>query len=360
MPKSKSVAIVLANGIAGKGGIERSTLYLCRQVAKDAADISLIVQTSRWAVLGPVKHVTVLAGFAQFLGRLALHRVAVAHINVAPRASTFRKIVFSTAARWAGAKVILHLHGGGFEPFYDRLPRFAARATRSMFRKAHTVIILGEHSRAFVTARLGVESQRIVVVENGVPEPARRADPTHEVPLIVMLGRLGPLKGVDILLDALALLKARGSRFRALIGGNGDLDTYRRAANEAGIGDLVEFPGWLGEGDVAELLARADVFVLPSLVENQPISILEAMACGLPVVASEVGSIPSQVVDGETGFLVPPGEVEPLGAALEKLCRAPDLRRDMGARGFDRWRDHFSLETASAKIIAVYRRATAG
>src|SRR3546814_17284078 len=92
------------------------------------------------------------------------------------------------------------------------------------------------------------------------------------------MGRLVPLKGVDILLSALSFLAQRGLAFEATIGGNGDANAFRRIANEYGIGAQVNFTGWLSGEQVAHTYSVSDVFVLPSLLENQPLSILEAMA----------------------------------------------------------------------------------
>src|SRR3546814_2977811 len=91
------------------------------------------------------------------------------------------------------------------------------------------------------------------------------------------MGRLVPLKGVDILLSALSFLAQRGLAFEATIGGNGDANAFRRIADEYGIGAQVNFTGWLSGEQVAHTYSESDVFVLPSLIENQPMSILEAM-----------------------------------------------------------------------------------
>src|SRR3546814_20716234 len=121
------------------------------------------------------------------------------------------------------------------------------------------------------------------------------------------MGRLVPLKGVDRLLSALSFLAQRGLAFEATIGGNGDANAFRRIADEYGIGAHVNFTGWLSGEQVAHTYSESDVFVLPSLIENQPMSILEAMAQRLPVIASNVGDIATQEVNDETCLDVPPG-----------------------------------------------------
>ena len=111
--------------------------------------------------------------------------------------------------------------------------------------------------------------------------------------------------------------------------------------------------------DVAAMLARADVFVLSSTSEGLPLSILEAMAAGLPVVASSVGGVPEAVEDGETGLLVPPRDPVRLAAALERLLVDPALRRRLGSNGRERVRQHFGLEAFQQAHVAVYRRELA-
>lgn len=356
MSKRRAVAVILANGIHGKGGIERATLYSTRQVAADAPDIPLLIQHSRWDLPGPLKHISALWACAQFVSRLARRRVGVAHINVAPRGSTFRKMIFSKAATVMGVPTILHLHGGGYEDFYARLPPYLKGGVGRFFRSADQIIVLGNGYVNFLTVGLGVDPDKLTIIENGVSVANRLANPTNATPTIAFLGRLIPLKGIDDLIDALAILANRGVGFRAVVAGNGDASQYQARAEAAGIGHCVEFPGWLDEEAVRHLLAESDVFVLPSLVENQPVAILEAMAHGLPVVASRVGAIPEQVVDGVTGLLVTPGEPGELADALNALCGDPAMRQAMGGRGLERWRSHYSLEATAAKLISLYRR----
>jgi len=356
MAGNKVVALIVADGVHGKGGIARATLYTTRQVAIDAPDIPLLIQASRWDLPGPLKHVSALFALTQFGARLLRRRVGAAHINVAPRGSTFRKMLFAMAASVGNVPIILHLHGGGYEAFYERLPSFLKRSVARFFRAADRIIILGDNYVSLLTSELGVDPDKLTTVENGVAVPDRRADPTHARPTIAFLGRLVPSKGVDDLIRALARLAQRGVDFRAVIAGLGEIHRYRMLAEDAGIMERVAFPGWLDEAAVSRLLADADVFVLPSHVENQPVSILEAMAHGLPVVATCVGAIPEQVVEGQTGIVVAPGDTAALADALERLCRNPGLRREMGERGLERWRNRYSLEATTAKLIEVYRR----
>src|SRR3546814_11732935 len=138
------------------------------------------------------------------------------------------------------------------------------------FQSADKVIILEEGSRAFVTCKAGVLPDKVVAIGNGVPPAKEPAFPCHKVPKICFMGRLVPLKGVDILLSALSFLAQRGLAFEATIGGNGDANAFRRIADEYGIGAQVNFNGWLSGEQVAPTHSESDVFVLPPFIDTQP------------------------------------------------------------------------------------------
>lgn len=345
-----SVAIVVADGLEGKGGIERMMAYLVDGLNDRFPEIKITILKTRSGTK-PWFHMTTPFYLFLFVVRLMLRRINLVHINVAPRGSTFRKIIFARVARALGRRVILHLHGSGYDVFFASLSETNRRKVRKLFQDANRVIVLGEHWATFARNELRLPATKIAIVANGVPEPKDISDPTHSVPRIVFMGQLGPRKGVDILLAALARMHADGIKFAALIGGNGDIEHYRAVATEAGISHLITFLGWIDGETVQKTMLASDIFVLPSRAENQPVAILEAMACGLPVVASAIGAIPEQVIDGETGILVPSGDIEALKEALSSLANNPKQRELMGMASRRRWKNLYSIH-ASVKAIA--------
>ena len=165
------------------------------------------------------------------------------------------------------------------------------------------------------------------------------------------VGRLQAPKDPITLVRALAELGATGR-------GGDRRRRPRPAAVESevrrlGLESVVRLAG--ERDDVGELLAGADLFVLSSRSEGLPLSILEAMAAGLPVVASSVGGVPELVVEGETGLLVPPGDPHALAAAMERLLDDPALRRRLGAAGRTRVSEHFDLAVARRAHLDLYR-----
>jgi len=352
--RAAALAIVAADGIDGKGGIERFTQYLTQQYAADAPDLRWFIQKTRFGT-GVMRHLTAPLALAQFAWRCATGRVALAHINVAPKGSTFRKMLFSTTARMFGVPVLLHLHGSGYDEFYSRCPSFAQRLIRRFFLSAERVAVLGAHWRQFAAETLGLRGDTLLTVQNGVPEPPALSRPCNSVAHLVFAGQLGERKGVDVLLQALAALNVDTPNWRATLAGGGDVIEFQRLAGSMGVGDKVTFPSWLSEQEVGALMASADIFVLPSRAENQPIAILEAMARALPVVSTNVGAISEQVEDGVSGLLVPPGEHEPLAKALARLIASPQERQAMGAAGRVLYERRYSIKTCAGSFLAAYR-----
>jgi glycosyltransferase involved in cell wall biosynthesis len=184
----------------------------------------------------------------------------------------------------------------------------------------------------------------------GAPR-SRRA--VRDRPRILSVGRLKAPKDFPTLVRALGDL--RPDSFEAVIVGDGpDRQLLEEEIHELGLEDRVSLAG--ERRDVPELLAGADVFVLPSRSEGHPVSVLEAMAAGIPVVASRVGGVPEQVSDGETGLLVEPGDPTELAAALRRLTADPRLRRRLGAAGRVRAEQAFDLDAFRRAHVEVYLR----
>lgn len=356
--RAAALAIVAADGLDGKGGIERFTQYLTQQYAADAPDLHWFIQKTRFGT-GAMRHLSVPLALAQFGWRCASGQVALAHINVAPHGSTFRKMLFNAVARAFGVKTLIHLHGSAYDDFYESCPPAAQRLIRRFFSSADRVAVLGEHWSRVARDLLGVRPERLLVVQNGVPEPPSLAQPDHPEAHLVFAGELGERKGVDVLLRSLEALEADTHNWRATLAGGGDIDRFQRQAAEVGLSEKVSFAGWLSEAQMGALMASADIFVLPSREEAQPIAILEAIARGLPVVSTPVGAIPEQVEDGVSGLLAPPGEVAPLAAALRRLVRNPEQRKSMGAAGRALFLRRYSIRRCAASFLAVYADMTA-
>jgi len=198
----------------------------------------------------------------------------------------------------------------------------------------------------------GLPAEKLVTIPNGVDVSAYKADrgKLHgeldlpaEARIALFLGRLSSQKGPDILLDAAAALCHRMPELHFILAGDGPLrGKLHMAAEREGLLSQIHFMG--RRDDVAELLADADLLVLPSRWEGMPNAVLEAMAAARPVVATDVGGCPELVADGQTGLIVPQDDAAALADAIEKIISDPDLGREMGAAGRERAQREFPIE----------------
>jgi glycosyltransferase involved in cell wall biosynthesis len=178
--------------------------------------------------------------------------------------------------------------------------------------------------------------------------------PGGGAPVIGCTGRLSAQKGFSYLLRAVAQLRSRYPLLHVALAGDGPLaGSLSDEARALGIKDRVHFLGF--QPDVQPVLDASDLFALPSLWEALPYSLLEAMAAELPVVATRVAGVPEVVVDGETGFLVPPSDPEALAVALHQLLDSPTLRQRMGHAGRRRVMTRFDETTMVNNTLRVCR-----
>jgi len=191
-----------------------------------------------------------------------------------------------------------------------------------------------------------------VSIHNGIPETAMRANPGECCdPVLVMAARFAPQKNHRLLLRALAGIR---EGWRLVLLGDGPMrPEMEREAEELGISGRVDFLG--ARTDVAAVLAAAHIFVLATNWEGFPLTVLEAMRAGLPVVASDVGGIREAVGHLETGYLTAAGDEQGLRTCLLKLIRDPGQRARMGVAGRQRYQADFSVETMLKKTREVYR-----
>ena len=278
----------------------------------------------------------------------------------------YADLMGGVAARSLGRPAVASIHVAE-QPagLRDRVKaRLMALARR---RCAARVIAPSESARRWYLSTGWDRPERVVTVHNGVAAeapapgtgPAVRAElglgPGDLVAAIVTVLRAG--KGHDVAIAAVAELRERFPGLRLLVLGEGPAraEVERLAAP---LGDAAILTGH--RDDVVRVLAAVDVLVHPSSADAFPTALLEAMAAGVPVVATAVGGIPEIVEDGETGtLLAPPPEPGAFAAALEALLADPERRARMGARGRERWEERFSAERWAQRLRAVYEQALA-
>jgi glycosyltransferase involved in cell wall biosynthesis len=226
---------------------------------------------------------------------------------------------------------------------------------------ARVIVTETDYAARFLRERFPDCADRVHRVYNGLDlAEFGRADFSPATPLVVAVGRLIAKKGFVDLIRACGLLAERGKWFCCEIIGEGPLENeLREKIQQLELQDRVALAGARPQDEIRDRLAEASVFVLPSVIDpeggmdNLPTVIMEAMATGLPVISTAIGGIPEMVIEGETGFLVPPRDAVALADVIEKLIGDAVLARKIGRAGHERAKKLFSIERNVRELRAL-------
>jgi glycosyltransferase involved in cell wall biosynthesis len=360
--------IVLALESSGPGGAENMVLRLAEALRFRGEDPIVASFRSGWMTeraeaLGlptwivPQRPGIDLRWVFRFARRLRRERVDILHSH------EFCMNAFGGAAALLARTVsVATIHGPHW--VIDRPRR--ALAYWGLRRLGMPVVAVSEDLAEFLVAGLKLPRSRLEMIHNGIPLPAAVPEAERATgrararfalgipagpPLLVAVGNLYPVKDHATLLRAAARLPTAS----VAIAGRGDQEEpLRSLARELGLAERVHLLGL--RDDVDTILTAADVFVQPSLSEGLPLAVLEAMGFGLPVVATRVGGVPEAVVDGNTGYLVPPSDPDALAAALSRVIESVDGGVSMGASGRERAAAEFSVERMTDAYEQLYHQ----
>lgn len=301
-----------------------------------------------------VKLTTAAWVWARFAWLVLTQRVRLVHIHVASGVSFWRKAMFCWIAYLFRRPVILHVHGGNFAEFITQSPAWAQQFIRATMMRAWRIVVLSDSWKNRIGAI--VQTENLVVVENPVVQwPVAKRAHGEEIRFL-FLGRLERDKGVYELVEAFAGV-CKKAPCRLVLGGDGEIESVRARAIELGIDKKLDFLGWVTGDDKQHAFANADVFVLPSHIEALPVSMLEAMNCGLPIVICPVGAIPEVLRDEQEALFVPPGDVDRLAAEMIQLAMDPELRMRLGKAGQKVFAQRFSTDAVLPRLERLYKAA---
>lgn len=231
-----------------------------------------------------------------------------------------------------------------FESMPERIQRI--RDYR-MWRACHFVIVNASAVGRAMTEQRELPHSKVRVIPNGipsVPQPLERSTKGRTL-RVGTLGRLSHLKGVDDLLKATALMVPRYDLLELAIAGEGkESDALRAVADDLGIRERTQFLGFVPDAEAHEFLQSLDVFVLASLTEGLPFSVMEAMRAGLPIVATRVGGVPEMIEDGVSGMLVDPGDPQGIADAVAAIVDDPALAARLGEAARRRFDQRYTTD----------------
>lgn len=271
-------------------------------------------------------------GLLKLLFYLVTKDVHIVHIHGGDIVSLKRKYFYYLIVKRFNTKVLYHFHGALFLQQYQETSAFWKRRIREMLEGCNIVITL---SRSWQKALSEIAPRSTtILLPNAVYLPPRKRvhRPSNNTLHLTFLGHIGDRKGVFDLLPIAKRLLQEGYKLMLHVAGNGDVSRLTGVVRRLGISESVQYHGWLTERERNLLLDNTDIFILPSYGEGMPLAILEAMSYGLPVISTVVGGIPEMIINGETGILINPGDLEQLYLSLLELLS--DSKKRIGwARG---------------------------
>ena len=357
---SQKYDMVLAHGLSCESKMTVWERHSVDRQIEEAQERGLkdIVIPSLVRRINPVQD---LQAFFSLWRLLIKERPAIVHTH------TYKAgILGCWAAKMAGAPIIVHTpHGhvffGHFSPLVTKFFMMIEKITTSII---DCVVALSEGERtdyiAFSVAQpekivkihSGVEVTRFMKARFGIKEKRKSLGLNTKDLVVGTIGWLLRIKGPLYLLKAMEIIWQTNPGIQLVYVGKGDLEEgLKKEAYRIGVSDKVTFLGW--RDDIPEIMQVLDIFVLPSLNEGMGRVLVEAMAAGKPIVASDVGGIPDLVKDGQNGFLVKPGDVSDLSFAIKKLLDDKKMREEMGKKGRAMAKD-YSVEKMVDKIDALY------
>lgn len=276
----------------------------------------------------------------------------IVHLHISARGSYKRKSIMARMARKAGKRIILHDHDGEFAKAFEEGGDDYRRDVRETFGLADRVVVLSEEWQDYFAENV-CDPNRITVVHNGVAVPAKPCSPcSHQD--VLFLGRLDANKSPDVLLRASREVLKRFPETKIVFGGDGEIKKNKALAEELGIVDRCEFHGWVTGSEREALFKRAAVYCLPSKNEGLPMSVLEAMAHGIPTVATAVGGVPQVIEDGISGFLIDVDDTESLAQKISSLLGDSMLRKSVGMASRDVVARSFGVDRSIEQLLVLY------
>lgn len=335
------------DAMGGMATVEKNILEAVRRRGDEAVFISTFEEGTK------AKKLAVAAkAYMAFLREL--RGCDLVHVHMASRGSYRRKKVFMDAAFRKKVPVVLHLHAGEFALWFERECNDSQRKEiRNTFHHCAGVIVLSEEWREYLLKEHVCNEDKLHVLHNAVPVPAQPYSPcSHQD--VLFLGRLDANKSPDVLLRASRAMLKEHPEAKLLFGGDGYPERYEALACELGIAERCEFLGWIAGEEKERLFERAGVYCLPSKNEGMPMSVLEAMARGIPTIATPVGGVPQVIEDGVNGYLIP---VDDEGRLTELLCMVLNnrgLRKEIGMAGRKTIIESFSIDRNVEELVRLY------
>lgn len=331
----------------GKGGVA-SVLMEYSNIFPDAIFVSTTVTSNIFLKLF-YSLVSTIKCF--YLPLLYPH--AIYHIHGSSYNSFERKYIYFKILKFFNVKLIYHIHGAEFHIFYKNSSVRKRKKIQDFINNVDGLICLSSFWENFFTKNF--RPKRVKVIPNIVPDPILISKTSNDKFQFLFLGHISERKGIWLLLEVIEELKnILNDKVVFKIGGNGEVEKLNQIIKKKEINKIAEYIGWVSNEEKIKFLSNSDAYILPSYNEGLPISILEAMSYGLPIVSTKVGGIPEIVKNNVNGFLIEPGNKVELKKALLNVVKDQNNFKNFGKESV-RLVENYMPKNVKSELIDYYK-----
>ncbi|HEX8264218.1 MAG TPA: glycosyltransferase family 4 protein [Pyrinomonadaceae bacterium] len=336
-----------------RGGISTLIAEILKSPLKEDFEFTYIEsQAEDFGKFG--KAFLALSAIARFVWICITKRPNLVYVHLGSNASLYRESIFIFLAKLFGKKVITHFHAGDVDNYYPFQSKIGQKFIQTALGLSDSFIAVSQESAKQL--RDITQSQNISVITNAIDTSVFNGDkksstdePGGDAVRLLFVGAVGKLKGEKDLIKALALLRDNKPNLKISFLGYG-AENLKDYCEKFEIGNLVEYLGAVPMNERIEFFRRSDIFVLPTYAEAMPMSVIEAMAAGLPVISTRVGGIPELIEDGVDGILFAPGDVGALAEKISFLLNNKDTRIRIGKKAKQKAREQMDFRVYVNKL----------
>ena len=292
-----------------------------------------------------------LCGYMSFVKVLLFNKPDIVHIHSSFGPSFTRKIPFIYMASWAKIPIINHIHGSEFGELYLNACEKKQKLVKKVWGKCDKFIVLSDEWKETFSCVIAKEKMTVIENYSKVVENIQHHKCNNRV---LFLGAINEMKGCYDIVDIAVNLKKKIPDVKFIIAGAGEEQQVAEKASNIGVSENIEFPGWVRDKEKDSLLKSCDLFLLPSYTEGMPMSILDAMGYGLPIVSTNVGGIPKIVKNGKNGYCCEPGDISNMSECIISMLSSKDTLESMSKRSLDIIKEKYSFEEHLKKLESLY------
>lgn len=294
-----------------------------------------------------------IEAYFSFFKEMLINKPDLVHIHSSFGGSFYRKLPFVYMASAFNIPVINHIHGSEIANLYINASKKKKRLVEACFDKCKYLVVLSEEWKNNLQV-VNTKTPKIVVENYSTIHKECLRRKKNQKKNILFLGFITELKGCFDIPEIAKKVIEKNENVKFVLAGSGEIGKLQEIIAEKGISQYFSFPGWVKKDEKEKLLVNADIFFLPSYTEAMPMSILEAMGYGLPIVTTNVGGIPQLVEEGKNGYMTEPGNIDCFVDIILRLIENDELIYSMGKESIEKAYKKYSLEKHLHKLCELY------